>query len=120
MARKPWGLSTRGLGDVTQAQINSINSSFNLGLSTANKTGSDVAGAVAGGLSIASAAALNPAMLGLSFAACPPCGAALAIGAALVGVIAKMAQGCGESCIAASQAANEAEPLLVQNVDRKS
>lgn len=106
MRRKAWGL-----GDVNpQAFINAAN----YGAGVANQTGSAVAGAVAGGLSATGAIlSMTPAIA----AACPPCGAAVAIGAQLVGIIAKMAQGCGQSCIAASDAANQAEPLLVQNVN---
>jgi hypothetical protein len=78
--------------------------SVNLGIAVANQTGSSVAGAVASSLSMA--AAMTP----------PPFNAIFAIGAALTGVITKMLQGCGQSCVAASNAANEIEPLLQQNL----
>ncbi len=101
-----------GFGDVV-VNPNAVTAGINMGANVANQTGSAVAGAVAGGASLAASIfALTPALA----AACPPCGAALAIGAALVGIIAKMTAGCGNSCIAASDAANQAEPLLVQNV----
>jgi hypothetical protein len=85
-----------------------------MGAGVANSTGSAVAGAIAGGASAASAILSTTLLTGTAI--CPPCGIALAIGASLVGIIAKMAAGCGNSCIAASDAANQAEPLLVQNV----
>lgn len=77
----------------------------NAGISTANQTGSVVAGSVAGGLALA--AALDPE---------PFSKAALAIGAALTGIITKMAQGCGQTCVDASNYVNEAEPYFVENV----
>lgn len=75
------------------------------GISTANQTGSVAAGAVAGGLALASS--LDPE---------PFSKAALAIGAALTGIVTKMIQGCGQTCIDASNYVNEAEPYFVQNV----
>ncbi len=84
-----------------------LTGAVNLGSAVANQTGSAVAGAVAAGLSTA-AAVVTPA--------CPPCGAALALGAALTGIVTKMLQGCGQTCVAASDAANQAEPLLQQNL----
>lgn len=93
-----------GLGDYTW-NPNALNQATGAGISTANQTGSAVAGGVASGLALAA-----------SFDPEPISKAILAIGAALTGIITKMAAGCGQSCIAASDAANQAEPLLVQNV----
>ena len=84
-----------------------ITGAVNLGEAVAAQTGSNVAGGVAAGLSTA-AAIVAPV--------CPPCGAALALGAAIVAPITKMLKGCGQSCIQASDYANEIEPLLQQNL----
>lgn len=90
-----------------------LTQAFGYGNQVSNQTGNAVAGAVAGGASLAASIfALTPALT----LACPPCGAALAIGAALVPIVMKIAQGCGQTCIDASNAANQIEPLLVQNV----
>lgn len=77
----------------------------NLGMQTANQTGSTTAGAIAGGLALA--ASLDPE---------PFSKAALAIGAALTGIVTKMLQGCGQTCVDASNYVNEAEPYMVQNL----
>lgn len=90
-----------------------ITQAFGYGSQVANQTGNAIAGAAAGGLSMAASIfAMSPVIA----ATCPPCGAVLAIGAALVPIVMKLVQGCGQSCIEASDAANQIEPLLVQNV----
>lgn len=110
---QPWGFGANNqptmIGDSNYAYPSGsqLTGAVNLGTAVANQTGSDVAGAVAAGLSTA-AAIVTPA--------CPPCGAALALGAALTGIVTKMLQGCGQSCIQATDAANQAEPLLQQNL----
>lgn len=106
------GLRPLGFGEAT-ADANAILNAVKVGTGTAMSTGSKIEGAAAAGLSITGAIfALTPALT----AVCPPCGAALAIGAALVGIIGNMFKGCGQSCIDATKYANQAEPLLVQNV----
>ena len=108
------GAFTPGFGDANTQLANQLVGSTSMGAGVANSTGSAIAGAVAGGASAASAILSTTALTGSAI--CPPCGIALAIGASLVGIITKMAAGCGNSCIEASDAANQAEPLLVQNV----
>jgi len=99
MPRKTWGL-----GEYTWNPT-ALNQAAGAGVSTANQTGSAIAGSIASGFILAS-----------SFDPEPISRTLLQIGSALTGIITKVAQGCGSSCIAASDAANQAEPLLVQNV----
>lgn len=91
-----------GMGDVS---VNDFTGAAKIGAGTAISTGSMVSGGVASGLAIAA-----------SFDPEPFSKAALAIGAALTGIITNMLKGCGQTCIDASNYANQAEPLLVQNV----
>ena len=77
-----------------------------LGAKTATSTGSIVAGSVAGGLMMA--AAFDPE---------PISKAILAIGAALTGFVTQMFQGCGQTCIIATQTVNQIEPYLQRNLD---
>jgi len=100
-----------GLGDSSDSlsypTASQMTSAINSGISTANSTGSAVAGGVAAGLSVAAAS---------TAAVCPPCSAAFALGSALTGIITKMAQGCGPTCVDASNYVNEVEPYFLQNV----
>lgn len=82
-------------------------------------TGTAVGGALAAGAvsSAAAAGAAAPTILGLAATTAIPI-----IGAALVGItfaITKLIQnsGCGPSCIQASDYANQAEPLIRQNLN---
>jgi hypothetical protein len=106
--------STWGLGDAGSTLANQIAGSAMQGASTASKTGSVITGAVQGAIS-ATGAVLSTTLLTGS-AICPICAPFFAIGAALVPLIAKIAEGCGQSCIEASDYANQIEPLLQQNL----
>ena len=57
------------------------------------------------------------AMLGPSLALAGPIGAAVAGLAAIAAGIASKFQGCGQTCIQATNIVNQVEPLLTQNVD---
>lgn len=72
-----------------------------LGISVAQSTGSAIAGGIAGGL-----AAIAPFT--------GPAAPFLAIAAALVGPIAKLFSGCGQTCTQATQFANQAASALDQ------
>jgi hypothetical protein len=100
---------TPTLGDYTPSSDAAIGqgltNAYRIGASTGASTGSAVAGGIASALSIASA--FDPEPISRSL---------LAIGAALTGIITRMAQGCGQTCIDASNYVNEAEPYFVQNV----
>lgn len=107
------GSPTLQLGGGVQTSAGGVTNAMNTGAAVANATNSPIAGVAAGGLSFAASIfALTPAIA----AACPPCAAIMAIGAGLVPIVAKIVQGCGQTCIAASDAANQIEPLLLQNV----
>jgi len=108
-APRPWGL-----GDAGTSLANSLTNSALMGNSTAAKTGSVLTGAVQGAIS-ATGAILSTTLITGS-AICPPCAPIFAIGAMLVPIIAKVIEGCGNSCIQASDYANEIEPLLIQNL----
>jgi hypothetical protein len=110
----PW-MGVRGLGDDSQDQqqgpsnqqiAQGATQGVAIGLATQQKTGSVVAGTVAGGLTLA--ATFDPE---------PFSKAALTIAAALTGVITAMFKGCGPTCTDASNYVNQAEPYFVQNRD---
>lgn len=50
-------------------------------------------------------------------AAIPGLGPAIALGAALVGLLGQVFSGCGQTCVLTSEAANKIETLLKQNID---
>ena len=104
-----------GLGDAGSALANQIAGAAMQGAGTAGKTGSAITGAVQAGVS-ATGALLGTTLI-TGTAICPLCAPILAIGAALVPIIAKVIEGCGNSCIQASEYANEVEPLLIQNLE---
>jgi hypothetical protein len=109
-ARSSWGLgatqqATFGDSSALVPTAGQATGAVNIGIQTANSTGSAAAGAVASGLSLASA--IDPE---------PISKAILAIGAALTGIVTKMIQGCGATCTDASNYVNQIEPQLVQNV----
>lgn len=83
-------------------------------------TGSQIVGTVGGaasGVVTAAAAPATAAALGIGASlAVPIVGAAFA--GILLGVEALMNSGCGEACVVTSQWANQAEPLLKQNLQK--
>lgn len=103
----PGYYSLRGLGQATKGQATAVSVGTTLG----------TAGATA-----ALSSALLPAggaagtLLGMTAAvAIPVVGAAIA--AIGIGIMAILNSGCGQTCIETSQWANQAEPLLQQNVE---
>lgn len=109
-----------GLGDTTGAQLGTqVGGSINAGLNTANATGSVLTGAIQGAISATGAVLGSTALFttAAGSAICPPCAPIFMIGALLVPIIAKVIEGCGNSCIEASDYANQIEPLLVQNLN---
>lgn len=86
------------------------------GLGNASKIVAQAGGVASGAVTAAAAPAVATA-LGISTAAAVPIvGAAFA--GILLGVEAILNSGCGQSCIVTSQWANEAEPLLRQNIQQ--
>lgn len=97
-----------------------IVTTINKGLGTG---GSTVVGAVGGtvGATVATLSSSSAILtaLGIGAAAGPigiAVGALIAAGAAIASAL-KVGQGCGETCIAATQIVNEAEPILKANLD---
>ena len=91
----------RGLGASTSAIVGGFTSGATIGYGTAMSTGSEVAGAVAGGL-MAAAPFTGPAAPFLIAAA------------TLIAPIASLFKGCGQTCIQATQYADQAGTALSQ------
>lgn len=106
-------VTRRGFGDAATA--GEFSQFANIGIGTGTAIGGAVAGSAAASAAAAGTAA--PTILGITATAAVPI-----IGAALVAatfVITKLIQnsGCGPTCIQASDYANQAEPLLRQNLN---
>src|SRR5579871_2856802 len=83
------------------------------GLGTAQQT-NQVIGLTSTGVATAGAIISSPALLGT--AAIPIAGPFIAAAAALIPIIASFFQGCGNTCIVATQVVNNIEPYLQQNL----